>query len=99
MNKKITFEDIVETATRLRAAKNADYGNSFLVDYNNKKPISTIIGNTAIYYDIKRKFSRLETLLLKNKQAKVKDESLEDTLMDLSVICLNAILAIKKREE
>lgn len=60
--------------------KNADYGDSF-ASVRNK------IGNTAILVRLMDKQSRLETLLLGSHQH-VKDESIDDTLMDLANYCL-----------
>jgi hypothetical protein len=66
----------------LAVDKNADYGNSFdkimdkLVDHN----IDPLQG---LYIRLADKFNRFETLLFNDAQ-KVKDESIRDTLRDLS---------------
>ena len=93
------FDEIMEYAKQLRARKNADYGNAFLKDYNESKTISTSKGNVAIYTDLKRKFVRLDNLLLQNCKVKVCDETVEDTLIDMAVMCINAVVALRARKD
>ena len=94
---KKEFDKILEYARALRERKNSDYGDGFLKEYNNLQTVSTLLGNTAIYYDLKRKFGRIENILLTGNKNKVSDETIEDTLIDLAIISLNAVVAIKKR--
>lgn len=91
------FEQVLEKARVLRAKKNHDYGNAFMASYNDSKAINSTRGNVSIYWDLKRKFDRLDNLLLNNSKMMVADETLEDTLLDISIMCVNAIVAIKAR--
>ena len=60
-------------------AKNADYGDSF-AKVRDEYP-------EAIVIRLSDKFERLKTLLKTDKQF-VKDESIQDTLLDLANYCL-----------
>lgn len=70
------FENLVKKAADTYKAKNADYGDSF-VKVRQKYPNSILIR-------LNDKLSRLETLMDKSKDAQVKDESIDDTLLDLA---------------
>ena len=83
------FDEIVKDLTELRKLKNQDYGNGFIMQYNK-------YGKKALFFDMLRKWQRLETLLLSDKEIKVKDETLEDTLGDLAVMAINGIVWMKK---
>jgi len=77
-----SLHKILHKKYNLAVDKNADYGNSFdkimdkLVDHN----IDPLQG---LYIRLADKFNRFETLLFSDTQ-KVKDESIRDTLRDLS---------------
>lgn len=74
-----TFEDCMKTAI----AKNSDYGGSNDDPYANFRN-STIAGvpvEKGIMVRMMDKISRISTLM--EKEAQVKDEAIEDTLMDL----------------
>lgn len=86
------FEDILKEIIALRKFKNHDYGNGFIKSYN-------AYGTPALFFDMLRKWQRLETLLLTNKEAQVKDETLEDTLRDLSLMCINGIIWLREKEK
>lgn len=66
--------------------KNHDYGDSFAKLRNEV--------SNAILVRIYDKYSRLKTLLLGADQ-KVKDESIEDTLMDLANYCIMELVERK----
>lgn len=79
--------NIVDTLVATYEAKNDDYGDSF-ARVRNK------YGNVAILVRLTDKFSRLEALLGGAVQ-KVKDESVEDTLLDMAAYCLMEIMERK----
>jgi len=85
INTQKKFEEIVERLTKLRAKKNNDYGDAFMTGYN-------AYGKQAIFFDLNRKFQRLENLLLREVELKVLNENIEDTLGDLAVMCINAMV-------
>jgi len=93
------FDDVMEQARALREKKNADYGNGFLEAYNNPKELNTKLGDVVIYFDLYRKFKRIENILLNSKEVKVADETVEDTLLDMSIMCMNAIIALRERKK
>lgn len=93
------FEKILDKAKTLREKKNKDYGNAFLTSYNDSKELHTTKGNASIYWDLKRKFDRLDNLLLNNQKNVVADETIEDTLLDISIMCANAIIALQERKK
>ena len=71
------FIAVEKDCIRLYAAKTHDYGNSF-DEAMNKLGLSYAVGRL---YD---KMNRLVNLCGKEDSAQVKDESLDDTLMDLA---------------
>ena len=70
------FEELTKKAADTYRRKNADYGDSF-VKVRNKYPNSVLIR-------LNDKLNRLEMLMGKNQRARVKEESIEDTLIDLA---------------
>ena len=70
------FKELTEKAADTYRRKNADYGNSFVL-VRNKFPNSVLIR-------LNDKLNRLEMLMGNAKKAEVKDESIEDTLLDLA---------------
>lgn len=70
------FEELTKKASDTYRRKNADYGDSF-VKVRNKYPNSVLIR-------LNDKLNRLEMLMGRNQRAKVKEESIEDTLLDLA---------------
>ena len=85
MNSQKEFNKIVKQLTELRAKKNHDYGDAFLKTYNQ-------YGNKALFFDLLRKFQRLENILVNDKTIKVSDETLEDTLGDIAVMAMNGMI-------
>jgi|LSQX01.1.fsa_nt_gb hypothetical protein len=89
------FEKIVKRLTEIRRRKNSDYGDGFLRTYEQ-------YGSKSVFFDLLRKWQRIENILFKEKEIKVSEETLQDTLGDLSVMCINAMIyfdRIKKRSE
>lgn len=80
------FGTIVNKMLDTYKKKNADYGDSF------GKSIDEF-GYTAALVRMSDKFNRLKNLLLKDAEAKVKDESVKDTILDLA--CYSVMLAIE----
>ncbi len=72
------FVKILVQALELHAKKNHDY--------NGTSPLFTP-DIKSLYYDLRRKFSRLHNLITENAVNMV-DEKLEDTVMDLGVYSL-----------
>lgn len=70
-----SFMDITTNMAKIYAAKNHDYGNSFEQSCNKFGIIAAIVR-------MGDKMNRLESLAV--KRAKVKDESIKDTLLDLA---------------
>lgn len=84
------FADIAADCVFLYAKKNHDYGNSF------DKGMSTI----GMAYGVGRlydKMNRLITLSNPNEKQQVKDESIDDTLIDLACYSI-MMLAYRKKE-
>ena len=88
-NTQEEFEEIVKALTELRRKKNNDYGDGFLKTYNK-------YGKQAVFFDILRKFQRLENFLLTGKTNEVKDENLEDTFGDIAVMAINNIIWLRQ---
>lgn len=70
--------------------KNADYGNSFSKQFEE-------YGITSSAIRIEDKFLRFKNLL--KNDAKVKDEPLEDTLLDLANYAIMTVMEINNRQE
>ena len=71
----ITFEDLTKEMNQLYESKNRDYGNSF------DKTLDEF-GVVAGLIRMNDKMNRIKSIY--NKDTNVKDESLEDTLIDLA---------------
>ena len=85
------FAKIAQECIELYAKKNADYGNSF--DTNMDK-FGEIVGTIRIG----DKYSRLEELTKPDNKANVKDESIDDTLIDLACYAL-MVLSYRRRKQ
>lgn len=70
------FKELTEKAADTYRRKNADYGDSF-VKVRQKFPNSVLIR-------LNDKLNRLEMLMGRSEKAQVKEESIEDTLLDLA---------------
>lgn len=67
--------------------KNHDYGDSFEKIFNDYGLLSSVIR-------IRDKIGRIETLM--EKEAKVIDESIEDSLLDLATYSIMTLIELKK---
>lgn len=81
------FMSITQDMAKIYAAKNHDYGNSF----------DKSLGRFGIVASIVRmedKMNRIESLT--NKEAKVNDESVKDTLLDLANYAIMTVMWLDK---
>ena len=53
------------------------------------------LGLKSVFTDINRKYWRLKNLIWHGNPAKVSDENIEDTLLDLANHCLQGLLLLK----
>lgn len=88
-NEKI-FQDITNKMLETYKAKNHDYGNSVHKTFEE-------FGLTSFLVRLSDKLNRAITL--NSKQSKVKDEKIEDTLLDMSVYCILALIELKQQKE
>lgn len=86
------FRRIVTELADLYARKNEDYGDSFGRSVEKYGLISALTR-------ISDKFNRLESLILAHGNAKVSDESLDDTLKDLAAYCIMTLVAREQQKE
>lgn len=93
----ITTEDIKDIVLKLVATfnnKNRDYGNSFQKVREEYKEFPVIL------IRLEDKFRRLKTLLTKLvTQQAVKDETIEDTLLDLANYAIMEVACMRKDRE
>ena len=71
--------------------KNADYGDSFGISFKKFGPISALVR-------ISDKYNRIEQLIT-TKERQVDDESLIDTLKDLSNYCLMTVIELERSKD
>ena len=83
------FQDITSRMHEIYVKKNADYGSSFDEQFDE-------YGMTSAVIRLSDKLKRLKQLT-KTGTANVKDESMEDTLMDLANYSILAIMQLRKR--
>lgn len=86
----ITFSDITKDMTELYERKNKDYGNSFDKTLNE-------FGIVAGLIRLNDKMNRIKSIY--NKDVSVKDESLEDTLIDLANYAVMTLMWINNKNE
>ena len=86
MDKVLVHDGLCKALHNIYKAKNKDYGDSFS-SLRKEFP-------EAILIRLGDKYNRLKALM-KNGKAKVKDESIEDTLLDLANYCLMEIVERK----
>lgn len=80
--------DICKEMNELYAKKNEDYGDSFAKSYEE-------YGMAMSCIRLEDKLNRLKSLTLKDKKAKVNDESIEDTLKDLANYAVMTIIELR----
>ena len=85
--------EIVTALNQLYAEKNADYGDSFGETYQK-------LGFISALTRISDKYNRLISLATKpEEERKVKDESIQDTLLDLSNYCIMTVIEMEAEKE
>nr|DAE03557.1 MAG TPA: Nucleotide modification associated domain 1 [Siphoviridae sp. ctpoI7] len=85
----VTFKQIANGLTELYERKNADYGNSFSKSYEE-------FGLTSPVIRLSDKVERLKTL--SKKEAQVKDESIQDTVMDIAVYAMLTLMELMNKD-
>lgn len=85
------FRTIANELAELYERKNADYGDSFSNGIDR-------FGFQSALGIIYNKFCRCENLLLKS-DIQVKDESIQDTLRDISVYCIQLAMYLNNKRE
>lgn len=85
----VTFKQIANGLTELYERKNADYGNSFSKSFEE-------FGLTSPVIRLSDKVERLKTL--SKQEAKVKDESIQDTVMDIAVYAMLTLMELMNNE-
>ena len=88
MDNLVDHAGICAELTNPYRKKNADYGNSFSRAVEKYGLVSALTR-------ISDKFNRLESLIL-HKEQEVKDESVQDTLLDLANYCIMTVMEIRK---
>jgi hypothetical protein len=87
MSKQL-HEQICKELNDIYVRKNADYGNSFGEQFQEHGLVSAVIR-------LDDKMRRLKSLT--KQQAQVKDESIEDTLLDLCNYSLMTVIELRKQ--
>jgi lipid II:glycine glycyltransferase (peptidoglycan interpeptide bridge formation enzyme) len=90
-NTQEEFDKIMDEISQLRAAKNKDYGDSFIETYNE-------FGLLAVCMDLGRKMQRLNNIT-KNGHYHVKGETLEDLFKDMAAMSVNAIIWLRVTDD
>lgn len=85
------FEDITNKMIRIFKKKNHDYGNSFEQSLNEE-------GLAASRIRMGDKWNRFKTLSKPKTEAKVNDESLRDTLIDLANYAIMTVIWLDKQQ-
>lgn len=85
----VTFKQIANGLTELYERKNADYGNSFSKSFEE-------FGLTSPVIRLSDKLERLKTL--SKQEAKVKDESIQDTVMDIAVYAMLTLMELMNKD-
>lgn len=79
--KKDLYNSIIENMSKTYEAKNADYGDSVGDTYNK-------FGDVSFLTRITDKYNRILALSDKGECGEVKDEKLDDTILDLANYCV-----------
>lgn len=91
MDKIQIHQEILDEMHELYMRKNADYGDSF-AQLRNRYP-------NFVCMRLFDKLNRLDTLIKPGYEAKVTDEKLEDTLMDIANYAVMEILERRKENQ
>jgi hypothetical protein len=85
------FEDVVSEMSEIHKKKNADYGNNFHKRYAKYGFLTALLRLTD-------KMERLENIYEKG-EIQVKDESVEDTLIDLANYAVMTVVELRNEKE
>ena len=85
------FDDILDEMSSVHEKKNADYGNNFHKRYEKYGFLTALLRLTD-------KMERLENIYEKG-EIKVKDESVEDTLLDLANYAVMTIVELRNEKK
>lgn len=91
MTNEAMFEEITDKMLEIYKAKNSDYGSSVSDTY--KK-----FGIDSYLVRIYDKINRVYTLTRTQVKAKVNDEKIEDTLLDLANYSILALIELKTEQ-
>lgn len=92
MNKIKMHKELCEELNKTYEQKNSDYGDSFGETFQKLGIISAITRITD-------KYNRLVSLCTKpEEERKVKDESIEDTLLDMANYCMMTVIELRKNK-
>lgn len=89
---KIMHEAVAQELTELYARKNADYGDSFHRSYLDW-------GLTMAAIRLGDKYNRFVSLLKKGGVARVNDESMRDTLIDLANYAIMTVMEMDREQK
>lgn len=87
----MTFEQLANQLIDTQKRKNADYGSSFDQTLNE-------FGLVASATRMSDKFNRFKSLMRCGSSARVEDEKIEDTLMDLAAYAIMTVEWLKKQQ-
>ena len=88
MSNAAKHREICEQLNLIYKAKNKDYGNSFSKQFEE-------YGITSSAIRIEDKFQRFKNLI--KNEAQVKDETVEDTLLDLANYAIMTVMELRKK--
>ena len=90
MDKIKAHKTICDGLNKIYTEKNHDYGDSFGQTFDKLGIISAVTRITD-------KYNRLVSLCTKSEEErKVKDESIEDTLLDMANYCIMTVIELRK---
>lgn len=90
MTEEKMFKEITDEMLKIYIAKNTDYGSSVSDTYRD-------FGLVSFLVRMQDKMNRLKSL--SKKEALVKDEKIEDTLLDLANYSILALIELKKEKK
>ncbi len=88
-NRVAKFEQITTDMFELYKRKNADYGNSVAKTFDEWGLVSFLVR-------MEDKLNRVATLTKKQGEAKIADEKIEDTLLDLANYSIMALIELDR---
>lgn len=92
MDRLDIYKYIINNLEETYKAKNNDYGNSVADTYEK-------FGDLSFLVRITDKYNRLLTLCNPNNEQKVKDEKIDDTILDLANYCLLWLVEREYKEQ